>query len=72
MKQKIEGGKIDRLTWKAGKQKLVVLIDVEGRTYQVELSQSQEDSLIFILPQLFDDHIIKILPEALPIQIPNK
>jgi len=53
--------------WKKGKRTCVVLISNENKTYQVALNNEQMDSLIFILPQLFDDHVIKILEEPLDI-----
>ena len=51
--------------WKKGKQICVVLISNEEKTYQVSLNNEQMSSLIFILPQLFDDHAIKVLEEPL-------
>ena len=56
-----------KLIWKKGKQICVVLISHEDKTYQVSLNNEQMNSLIFILPQLFDDHVIKLLEEPLDI-----
>jgi len=55
--------------WKKGKRACVVLISNENKTYQVALNNEQMDSLIFILPQLFDDHVIKVLEEPLDITL---
>lgn len=55
--------------WKAGEQRCCVLISLEGKTYQVDLDEQGEKSIAFILPQLFDDHVIKILKDELPITI---
>lgn len=57
--------------WKAGKQNLAVLVEVDKKTYQVELDKDQVASLAFILPQLFDDHKIKIIDKELPITLPH-
>ena len=57
------------ITWKKGKQTCVVLISNEKKTYQVALNNEQMKSLIFILPQLFDDHVIKIVEEPLDITL---
>ena len=57
------------IIWKKGKQKCIVVAEVNGKCYQVILNKDQTDSLIFILPQLFDDHIIKISEEELPITL---
>ena len=57
------------ITWKKGKQICVVLISHEDKTYQVSLNNEQMNSLIFILPQLFDDHVIKVLEEPLNITL---
>jgi len=57
------------LIWKKGKQICVVLISHEKKTYQVALDNEQMNSLIFILPQLFDDHVIKVLEEPLDITL---
>jgi len=57
------------LIWKKGKQTCVVLISHEEKTYQVALNNEQMKSLIFILPQLFDDHVIKVLEEPLDIGV---
>jgi len=57
------------ITWKKGKQICVVLISHEDKTYQVALNNEQTKSLIFILPQLFDDHVIKIVEEPLAITL---
>ena len=51
--------------WKVKDQKCVVLIEVEGKIHQVNLDKSQMESLIFILPQLFDDHKIKVQEKEL-------
>jgi len=57
------------LIWEKGKQTCVVLISHEEKTYQVALNNEQTKSLIFILPQLFDDHVIKIVEEPLAITL---
>ena len=57
------------ITWKKGKQTCVVLISNEKKTYQVALDNEQMNALIFILPQLFDDHVIKIVEEPLEITL---
>jgi hypothetical protein len=57
------------LIWKKGKHGCCVLISVKGKTYQVALDKEGQESIAFILPQLFDDHIIKILPDELPITL---
>ena len=64
--------KSKKLIWEKGKQRAIVLIEVDKKVYQVALDESQENSLIFILPQLFDGHSIKILPEKIPIIIPPR
>ena len=51
--------------WKVKDQKCVVLIEVNGKIHQVSLDKEQMASLIFILPQLFDDHKIKVMKEEL-------
>ena len=57
------------LIWEKVKQTCVVLISHEEKTYQVALNNEQMKSLIFILPQLFDDHVIKIVEEPLDITL---
>jgi len=57
------------LIWEKVKQTCVVLISHEEKTYQVALNNEQMKSLIFILPQLFDDHVIKIVEEPLAITL---
>ena len=47
------------------------LNNVKGKTYQVALDEEKENSIIFILPQLFDDHIVKILSDELSISFPK-
>ena len=59
------------LIWEKGKQICVVLISNENKTHQVALNNEQMNSLIFILPQLFDDHVIKIVEEPLDIIFTN-
>ena len=49
-------------------EKCAVIVKVGKKTYQVALNESQENSIMFILPQLFDDHKIKLLPEELSIE----
>jgi len=58
--------------WKKGKLTCVVLISNENKTYQVALNNEQMNSLIFILPQLFDDQVIKIVEEPLDIIFTNQ
>ena len=60
------------LIWKAEEQRCCVLISVKGKTYQVALDKSGQESIAFILPQLFSDHKVKILPEELPITLPQE
>jgi len=60
---------VKEIIWKKGKQKCIVIVEVKGKCYQVILDKEQTDSLIFILPQLFDDHIIKISKEELPMTL---
>jgi len=57
------------ITWKKGKQTCVVLISNEDKTYQVALNNEQMNAVIFILPQLFDEHVIKIVEEPLDITL---
>jgi len=57
------------ITWKKGKQICVVLISNEKKTYQVALNNEQMNAVIFILPQLFDDHVIKVLEKPLDITL---
>ena len=57
------------MNWKKGKQKLVVLVDVNKKVYQVNLDKEKMNILISFLPQLFDDGVIKIIKEELPIKI---
>lgn len=57
--------------WKKGTQKLVVLVEVDKKVHQVDLSEEQMNNLLFILPQLFDDRVIKVLEYELPITIPS-
>jgi len=57
------------LIWKKGKQICVVLISNKNKTHQVALNNEQMNALIFILPQLFDDHVIKIVEEPLDITL---
>jgi hypothetical protein len=57
------------LVWKAKDQKCGVIINVGGETYQVCLNQEQMNSILFILPQLFDDNKIKVYEEALPLTL---
>jgi len=47
-------------TWKVKDQKCAVLIEVKGKIHQVDLDKDQMQSLIFILPQLFDNHKIRV------------
>jgi hypothetical protein len=47
-------------TWKVKDQKCVVLIEINGKIHQVDLDKDQMQSLIFILPQLFDNHKIRV------------
>lgn len=54
------------MKWKKGKQKLVVIIEVDKKVYQVDLNKEQMNDLISILPQLFSDNIIKVISEELP------
>lgn len=54
---------------KKTKQKLAVLIEINRKVYQVALSREQVDSLVFILPQLYDDNIIKVMEGDLPVTI---
>ena len=51
--------------WEVDDQRGVVLIEIEGKIHQVSLDEEQMKSLIFILPQLFDDHKIKIVEKEL-------
>lgn len=57
------------LIWKAGEQQIAVLAKVKGEVYEVCLTQEQRNSLIFILPQLYDDHKIKIIEKPLDIEL---
>jgi len=57
------------ITWEKVKQTCVVLISHEDKTYQVALNNEQMNAVIFILPQLFDDHVIKIVEEPLDITL---
>lgn len=57
--------KQEKSIWKVKDQKCVVLIEVEGKIHQVDLDKEQMNSLIFVLPQLFDDHKIKVLEKEL-------
>mgnify|MGYP001600519309 CR=1 FL=1 len=61
--------KEETLTWKKREQICCVLISVEGKTYQVALDKRGQEDIAFILPQLFDDYTIKILPDELPIKL---
>lgn len=69
MNMKKGKSKKNELIWKKGNQKCCVFISVQGKTYQVALDKEGQESIAFILPQLFDDHIIKILPDELPITL---
>jgi len=60
------------LIWEKGKQICVVLISHEEKTYQVALNNEQMNSLIFILPQLFDNHVIKVLEKPLDITLKDQ
>jgi hypothetical protein len=59
------------LIWKKGEQRCCVLVSIEGKTYQVALDKAGQESIVFILPQLFKNHIVKIMPNELPITIPK-
>lgn len=50
---------------KAGTWKWAVLIEYDKQIYQICLTPEQSDRLIAVLPQLYDDGVIKILPEPL-------
>ena len=58
-------GEKKKIIWKAKDQKCVVLIEIEEKIYQVDLDKQQMESLIFILPQLFNDHKIKVIDKEL-------
>ena len=61
----------EKLKWKGKDQRCCVFISMEDKVYQVALNKDQQASLVFILPQLFDDHVIKILPDEVPLTIPK-
>ncbi len=63
--------KTKTVVWKSIEQKCCILIPLKGKTFQVSLDKDMQKAIIFILPQLFDDHIIKIINEELPISFPN-
>lgn len=54
-----------KIMWKAGDQACAVVIQVDGKCYQVALDDRQINSLLFFLPQLFDNHEVKIIQEPL-------
>lgn len=49
-------------------EKCAVIVKVGKKTYQVALDESQADSIMFILPQLFNNHKVKLLPKPLAIE----
>lgn len=62
--------KSKHLIWKAEDQRCCVLISMGGKTYQVSLNEENQRAIAFILPQLFPNHKVMILPEELPIEFP--
>ena len=44
---------------------LVVLVEVNKKVHQVMLDKNQTDSIKFILPQLFEDGVVKVSGEVL-------
>jgi hypothetical protein len=55
--------------WKAKDQVCVVLMKDGDSVYQIDLSDDQMRSLIFILPQLFDDHKIRVVDKPLSVDL---
>ena len=60
-----------QIIWKKNNQRCCVLVSVKGKTYQVALEKEQQEQVAWLLPQLFEDNIIKILPDELPITLPK-
>jgi hypothetical protein len=56
--------------WKVGKQKICVLLDINGKVHQLDLDKEKHDSIIYFINQLYDG-IIKVNKEVLPIKIPK-
>ena len=46
-------------------EKVAVIIEVNGFIHQLALSKTAEKQLMFVLPTLFDDYIVKAFDEPL-------